>query len=145
MAEQLGKNFRVRRVVAGSPVTYVEVAGQTGLTRDVATNLINQSTKTSGKYGLQAPGRDDLTITVNGIRDLPDANGLEAVYAQRSADPQVAAVYQVVNIAPSPVAVVFQASMYVSNFSQDDPDEDNATYSFQLTLAAAPTIDDLTP
>jgi hypothetical protein len=142
---QLGQNFQVAKGDGASPEVFTLIAGQTGLSRGNSTNLIEQSNKTSGQFGIQAPGRKTLSYQVTGIRDLPDANGLEAVYAQQNVYPQVPAIYQVQDVSQSPVDVVFACSMYVSNFAQDDPDQDNGSYSFTLTVAAAPTIDDLTP
>jgi len=146
MAEQLGQDFRVFKGDGASPEVFTEIAGQRGLTRDISTNLIDQSSKSAGLFGLQTPGRKQITFSVTGVRDLPDASGLEAVYAQQAgSSSQVAANYRVMNTGVSPNTTVFEASMYVSNFSQDDDDQDSGGYSFQLTLAAAPTTDDLTP
>src|SRR5690606_850687 len=103
------------------------------------------SNKTTGQIALQAPGRKTLTITCTGVTTLPDADGLERVYAIQKVYPQVPANFQI-RVAPFESGdVVFEASMYVSNFSQDDPDQQNSTYSFQVTLAAAPSTDLLLP
>lgn len=143
---QLGHNFQVARGDAASPEVFTLIAGQTGLDRSAAQELIDQSSKTTGQYAVQAAGRKSLSIQVSGIRELPDASGLEAVYAQWSgATQQTAALFRIVDVSASPDAVVFEGSMYVSEFSQSDPDQDNSTYSFTLTLALAPTTDDLTP
>lgn len=143
MAKQLGRYFQVAKGDAASPEVFNIVAGQRGLQRSGSTNLVDQSDKTNYPYAVQAPGRTQFQITVPGVRDLPDPNGLEAVYAQWLAG--TASQYQILNTEPSPDTVVFQASMYVSNFEQDDPDEESGSFTFTLTLAAAPTVDDLTP
>lgn len=145
MAEELGQNFKLYvGLGTGSPETFTVVAGQKGLTREVATALIDVSSKTSGTYGQQVPGRGTLTINVTGQRVLPDANGLERVYAL--AQSRTAANFRIVNTLPSPTKIPFQCSMYVANFSQQDDDQQGGTYSFQLTVAStAPTVDDLTP
>jgi predicted secreted protein len=145
MALEQGQNFKLRVANAASPYTYTLVAGQRGLTREVASQLINLASKSSGIYGEQAPGRSNLVFNINGVRDLPDAAGLERVYALATALVKLPALFQVVKTDVSPVKVVYQGSMYVGNFSQSDNDQEGATYSFQLTVAAAPTADDMTP
>lgn len=143
MTQRLGQDYQL--FVDDGAGTFNPVAGQTGLTRDGSTNLINTSSKTTGKYDTQAPGRAALTLTVNGKLDLPDANGFERVSAIEAVYPQQSADFQL-REAPFAVGdVVFQAPMFVSNLNTDFPDQDNATYSFQLTLDGPPTVDDLTP
>lgn len=144
MAEELGQYHSVYVAGAASPAVYTIVAGQRGLTRDASTNFIDVSSKSSGIYGQNAPGRAPLTMTVTGIRALPDANGLERVHALFKA--QDAGLFRVCKTDVSPVAVVFEMSMYVGNFSQSDNDQEGGTYSFTLTPSgAAATVDDLTP
>lgn len=143
MAKKLGHEYKL--FIDDGAGTFNEIAGQTGLTRDGSTELIDQSSKTTGQFAIQAPGRKNFTITCPGKTELPDANGLERVHTLQKAYPQVAETFQ---IRVSPFAtgdVVFQADMYISNFSMDDPDQDNSTYTFQLTLATAPATDLLEP
>jgi hypothetical protein len=147
MAKKLGHQYKVFVGDGTTAEEFTQIAGQTGLTRDGSTALIDQSSKTTGQIAIQAPGRKTLTLTVTGKLEVPDASGLEVVYAQQQVYPQVAANYQ---IRVDPFAddlddLVFQASMYVSNFSTDDPDQDNSTYSFQLTCAESPTVDLIEP
>lgn len=146
MAKKLGHEYKVFVGDGNTPTEgFTEIAGQTGLTRDGSTNLIDQSSKTTGQIAIQAPGRKTLTFTVTGNTELPDTNGLEAVYEQQKVYPQDPANYQV-RVAPfGDTDVVFQGSMYVSNFSMDDPDQDNSTWSFQITCADPPDIDLLEP
>ncbi len=143
MAEKLGQNYQL--FVNDGAGAYNAIQGQTGLTRDGSTTLINQSSKTTGKYDLQAPGRSNLTITCPGVVTLPDANGLERVHTLDKAHPQVPETFQIREDPYASDDVIFEASCYVSNFTRDDPDQDNATYSFQLTLAANPTVNLLKP
>ena len=143
--EKLGQNYRL--FVGDGAVTeaFTAVAGQTGLTRDGSTTLIDQSSKTTGQFAIQAPGRKTFTITCSGKVKLPDANGLEEVYAIQKVYPQDPANFQVRLDPFAADDVVFASSMYVSNFSMDDPDQDNSTYSFQVTCADTPTVDLLEP
>ncbi len=143
MAKKLGHEYKLFLDDGGG--SFNEIAGQTGLTRDGSTNLIDQSSKTTGQFAIQAPGRKTFTITCPGKVELPDADGLERVHSLQKVYPQVAEDWQV-RVSPFTTDdVVFAGSMYISNFQMDDPDQDNSTYSFQLTCAAAPSVDLLSP
>lgn len=147
MAKKLGHEYKLYVGDSATPTeAFAQIAGQTGLTRDGSTALIDQSSKTTGQIAIQAPGRKTLTFTCTGKVEVPDENGLEEVYALQKVYPQAAANWQI-RVSPFDATddLVFAGSMYISNFSIDDPDQDNSTYSFQLTCAAAPTTDLLTP
>lgn len=141
MARELGRFFKVYVGDGASPEVFTAIAGQEGLDRNAATNLIDQSNKSDNPYAVQAPGRTTLTVSISGKRIIPDAAGLERVYSQFKA--QAATNFRVVNEEPSPDLTVLEGSFYISSFSQGDADEDNATYSFDLTVASAPTTDTL--
>lgn len=144
MAEELGQNFKLYVGSTASPYTYAVLAGQRALTRNVATNFIDISSKSSGVYGQQAVGRGNLTIEVSGQRVLPDANGLER--AHTLATTRVAGMFRICKTDVSPVKVVFECSMFVGNFSLTDNDQEGSTFSFTLSVAStAPTVDDMTP
>lgn len=144
MARELGRYFQLYAgSAATSPITYTVVAGQTGITRDASSNLVDQSNKTDYPYAVNAPGRAAFTITVTGKRVLPDANGLERIYTCFKT--QASTFCRITNTTVSPAVHPLVGLFYVTSFSQDDQDEDNGTYSFVLTPAAAPTVDDLTP
>lgn len=147
MAKKLGHEYKLFVGDGEVSESFTQIAGQTGLTRDGSTALIDQSSKTTGQIAIQAPGRKTLTITCTGKAELPDANGLERVYAIQKEYPQEPANFQVrVDPFTDPEDdVVFAGSMYVSNFSLDDPDQDNSTFSFQITCADTPTVDGLEP
>lgn len=139
MTKRLGHEFKV--YVDNGSGTYNPIAGEVEHNRDGSTSLIDQSAKGTGQFAIQAPGRKTLVITVSGKKDLPDANGLERVYALQKVYPQVAGNFQVRQDPFSGSDIKFAGSMYVSNFSDASPDQDNATFSFQLTCASAPTTD----
>ncbi len=139
MARKLGHEYKV--YVDNGSGTYNPIDGEVEHNRDGSTALIDQSAKGTGQFAIQAPGRKTLVITVSGKKSLPDSNGLERVYALQKVYPQVAGNFQ---IRLDPFAgsdVKFAAAMYVSNFNDASPDQDNATFSFQLTCASAPTTD----
>ncbi len=141
MARKLGHEYKL--YVDNGSGTFNEVQGQTGLTVDGSTALIDQSAKGTGQFAIQAPARKTLTITCTGKKVLPDTSGLERVYALQQVYPQASEGFQIRTDPFSGSDVIFAAEMYVSNFSEDNPDQDNATYSFQLTCASAPTTDQL--
>lgn len=136
---KLGQDYQV--YIDNGSGSYFPVAGEITHTRDGNTTLIDQSAKGTGQIALQAPGRKTLSMTVSGKKQLPDTNGLERVYALQKVYPQVANNVQVRLTPFGGGDVKFQASMYISNFNDAAPDQDNATFSFQLTCAAAPTVD----
>jgi hypothetical protein len=143
MAKKLGQEYKL--FVDNGSGTKTEIAGQTGLTRDGSTALIDQSSKTTGQIAIQAPGRKTLTITCTGKLEVPDANGIERVYAIQKVYPQVSESFEIRVDPWASGDVVFEGEMYVSNWSQDDPDQDNSTYSFQITCADVPNVDLLDP
>lgn len=136
---KLGHEYKV--YVDNGSGTFNPVQGEVDHNRDGSTNLIDTSAKGTGQFATQAPGRKTLVITVSGKKVLPDTNGLERVYALQKVYPQVAANWQIRKDPFSGSEVIFAASMFVSNFSDASPDVDNATFSFQLTCASAPTTD----
>jgi len=139
MADKLGHEFKV--YVDNGSGTYNPILGETDHTEDGSTTLIDTSAKGTGQFATQAPGRKTLVITVSGKMKLPDATGLERIYAVQKVYPQVPVNIQIRKDPFSGSEIVFQASMYVSNFGKASPDVENKTFSFQLTCAAAPTID----
>lgn len=141
--ERLGQNYKL--FVDDGAGTLNEIQGQTGLTFDGSTALIDQSSKTTGQIAIQAPGRKTLTITCTGKVVLPDANGLERVHTIEKVYPQVSERFEIREDPHLVGDIVFAGEMFVSNFSLDHPDQDNSTFSFQLTPAAAPSVDDLSP
>lgn len=141
MANRLGHEEKIY-VDNGSGV-FNEIAGQTSYDAKRTTNLIDQSSKTTGRIAIKTAGRQELTLSVTGKKVVPDPNGIERVFALTQVYPQVAGNFQI-RVSPFTVDDVrFQGSMYVGNFSETGPDQDNATWSFDLTCAAAPSTDKL--
>jgi hypothetical protein len=138
MARYRGEDFRV--FVDNGSGSYNLVAGQTGLSTNNSTPMIDQSAK-GDVYSVKSPGRPDMSITVAGISDLPDTNGLERVFSLATA--RTANNYQV---RKSPFAggdVIFQASCYTGSFSTSKDDQASYTYTFELTLASQPSVSQL--
>src|SRR4051812_36018123 len=126
MANKLGHEFKL--YVANAAGTLNPIAGELEHNRDGSTTLIDQSAKGTGQFALQAPGRKTLVITVSGKKQLPDADGLERIYALQKVYPQVAGTFQIRKDPFSGSEVIFACSMYVSNFNDAAPDQDNATF-----------------
>lgn len=141
MARRLGQDYKL--YVDDGASNLNPIAGETSLSVARNTNLIDQSAKGDGAYAVQAVGKSEITISVSGGLQVPDANGLERI--QSLATARTAGNFQVRVDPWSSSDTVFVASMYVSNFSLSLDDNANATFSFNLTLASAPTKDQLSP
>jgi predicted secreted protein len=139
MANRLGHEEKI--FVDNGSGTFTEIAGQVSYSMKRSTNFIDQSSKTTGRIALKAPGRQDLTLTVTGKKIVPDANGLERVFALTQVYPETPTNFQIRVTPFTSGDVRFQSSMYVGNYNEDGPDQDNTTYSFDLTCAAAPSVD----
>jgi hypothetical protein len=135
----LGSDYRLY-VSDGAGGYNLAALVQSDLTMPSPQDLIDQSGK-GDVYKVKTPGRPDRTITCTGVQVYPDTNGLERVYSLFKAVPQAPVTFQVRNSPFSSGDVVFEASMFISNFSRTAPDQQNATFSFELSLAAAPTVD----
>jgi predicted secreted protein len=145
MAKKLGHEYKLFVGDGSTAENFSQIAGETGLTFDAPTNFIDTSSKTSGRYGEQTPGRSSLTITASGKLELPDADGLERVNELDATDPKTSGTFQI-RVAPfADEDVVFQASMFVGNFNRDFSDQDNANWTFSLGLDGPPDVDLLVP
>lgn len=141
MARRLGQDYKL--YVDNGSGTYNPLAGEVSLSIERSSTLIDQSVKGDGAYAVQAVGKSQLTINVGGGLILPDAGGIERLYTL--ANTRVAGNIQIRLDPWASDDVLFAASMYVANFNRDKGDNANATFTCQLTLAAAPTTDLLEP
>jgi predicted secreted protein len=139
MANRLGQDEKIF-VDNGSGV-FNEIQGQTSYSINRSTNFINQSSKTTGTYDQEAPGRQKLQLSVQGIKIVPDANGLERVLALSIS--KAAAVYQIRVTPFTGSDVRFSCSMFTGGISEDSPDQNNQTWKVDLSNASltGPTID----
>lgn len=143
MAKKLGRYFRLAIGNGASPEVFTIIAGQRSLGFDASPNFFDTSSKDDYPYATQGVGRQTLNINVEGVLDLPDANGIEAVEA--AAEAGTATNFRILDTEPSPDGVMFEGSMYCT-FQWDADDEAPGTYTIALTPAAAPTTAlDLTP
>jgi hypothetical protein len=136
MANRLGDDYKL--YVDNGSTQYFELAGQTGLTLGGPQDFIEQQAK-GDTYKIRVPGRPDRAVSITGNLRLPDPNGIERAFYL--AVNRTAAIFQI-RVRPFTGSdVVFSASMYAGNFQRDLPDQQNATYSFDLTLNTQPTVD----
>ena len=142
MARMSGEDYRL--FVKNASSVYNDIDGEVSLQPNRQTNMRDQSVKGDGAYMVKKPAKTDVTINLSGKLQLPDPDGIERVHDL--AKTRTAADYQIRVTPFSGTDVIFEASMYASNMSGPGADDDdNGTFSFQLTLAATPTIDKLTP
>lgn len=142
MATLLGNNYRLW-VESSTPGTYNMIAGQNGLSYDRKANTIDVSTKDNAPYGLTAAGLFEVSVKLDGICNLPDANGLTRVETQFKA--QTATKFQIRKGGASGTGsdVVFEASCYITGLPLEYGQNDAVKYSIELGLAAAPVTDTL--
>ncbi|MBB5684292.1 phage tail tube protein [Sphingobium boeckii] len=143
MAKKLGNDYRLW-IDSSTPGTPAQILGQTTLKISRQAGQIDTATKDDFPYGTQAPGLKSLTIDAEIYPNLPDASGytrLETVGAGSA--PVLFQIRKGGSAGVAPADVVFAASMYVGNLDTDFSKNDVVKCTFQLTLAAAPTIDTL--
>ncbi len=143
MAKKLGKDYRLW-IESATPGTYNEIKGQVGLKYSRKANGIDASSKEDFPYGIEAKGRQSITIDFDIKPDLPDANGYTR-FETRAAlvTPTLFQIRKGGSTGADPADVVFAASMNIMSSDTDLPDNDMVKASGQLTLAAAPTTDTL--
>jgi hypothetical protein len=144
MGKKLGNDYRlwIESAVAG---TYNEVKGNTAITVNRQGGLFDTSSKDDGAYATQGPGLKAVSLSVTTRPNLPDANGYTRLETIALTSPAPATNYQVRKGGSAGVTgdTVFQASMYVANLNTSYPLNGVLEASFELGLAAAPTIDAL--
>jgi len=144
MSKKLANDYLLW-VESSTPGTYNVVKGQRGLTVGRSATKIDLTSKTDAGYGVSAAGLRDLTMTMECIPDLPDANGYTRLETLALASPQAAFNIQVRKDALSGDGsdVVFAGSVYgnieSTNLNQNEP----VSVSFSFYAAAAPTTDAL--
>jgi predicted secreted protein len=140
MAAALGNDARlfIQSAVAG---TFNQIAGQRDLDLPRKAGSIDIGDKNSAPYGKTAPGNFDVTITLEGVPDLPDANGLARADAQFKA--RDTEVFQIRKAPYATDDVIFECECYVLDLSLTAPRDAEQRYSLALGLAAAPTVDEV--
>lgn len=142
MAKKLGNDYRLW-IESATPGTYNEIKGQTSMKVSRKSSDIDTSTKDDYPYGTQAPGLKTLTIDVELYPNLPDANGYTRFEAAAQGTNPVNFQIRKGGSSGTDSDAVFEASMYIGSFDSDFGKNDVVKCNAQLSLAAAPTTDEL--
>lgn len=134
---QLGKDFRLKISDGASTPAFLSIAGEQKVGRKASSDKIDTGSKDDGSYRTGTFGQKTIDISVNGITKIPDPGYTRLYAVQKLAVPEVEV--QIVNTITN--EVVFQGVMGVGNFSDEYDQKSGVTWSADLTLAAAPTID----
>jgi predicted secreted protein len=126
-------------VQSATPGTFTAIAGQRDLDYQRKAGQIDLGDKNSGGYGKKGPGEFDVSITLEGVPDLPDANGLGRVDTKFKA--RATEIFQIRTAPFATDDVVFECECYVLDCSRSDPRNAEARYSIALGLADVPTTD----
>lgn len=142
MSVKLGNDYRVW-IESATPGTYNQIAGQQDLSVNRNGQTIDISSKNDFPYAAQAAGARTLNIALSGVADLPDANGYTRLETQ--ANLTIATPFNIQvrkgGSTGSGSDVVFQGSMYATDFNQSMSRNDAVKYSVTLVASAAPTTD----
>jgi predicted secreted protein len=117
---------------------FVNVGGQTTLSKKVSTDKIDFSSKDDGRIKASGFGQQEISFSVAGKLKLPDA-GFSRVQTIANASPPECDI-QVVRGA----TVLFQGTIGMGNLSWDAATNSAVNYSFDMTAVSLPTIDDVT-
>jgi hypothetical protein len=142
VAKKLGNDYRLW-IESATPGTYNELKGGQDLsvTRNGAT--IDTSTKSDFPYGTSAPGMRQLSIPFSILPSLPDTTGytrFETVANATVAAPINFQIRKGGSTGGTP-DVVFQGSMYITDFNTDFGQNGAVKVTGTLVAAAAPTTD----
>lgn len=143
MAKILGNDYRLW-IESGTPGTFNQIAGQQTMTLDRQAQTIDISSKDDFPYAAQAAGARSLSIQVELLPDLPDANGftrLETQAAQTVSTPFNVQIRKDGDAGTDPADVVFEGSVYATNFNTSFGQNDAVKASVTLVAAAAPDTD----
>lgn len=142
MAKKLGNDYRLW-IESSTPGTFNEVKGQTTLTINRSSESIDTSTKDDFPYGTQAQGLKTLSIDAEVYPNLPDANGYTRLETLSQGTGVTGVQIRKGGATGEDEDAVFEASMYIGSLNTDMGKNDVVKSNFQLTLAAAPTVDTL--
>ena len=143
MAKKLANDYRLW-IDSATPGTFAMIKGQQDISVSRNGATIDTSTKDDFPYGTQAPGLRSLSIPFSIIPDLPDATGytrLETVALAATSTPVNFQIRKNGSSGAAPADVVFQGSMYVTDFNSSFGQNDAVKVTGTLVSAAAPTTD----
>jgi len=145
MAKKLGNDYTVW-VESATAGTYNQIKGQQGATVNRNAASIDLTTKDDAGYGVSAPGLRDLSIDLDIIPNLPDANGytrLETLCNAATIAPFNIQIRKGGAAGNGTTDVVFAGSVYGNLDSTGFAQNAGVTVKVKFTAAAAPTTDQL--
>jgi hypothetical protein len=139
---KLGKTYRLK-VGDGTPDTelFNKIAGEQTLSKKGSSETIDTSSKDDGNTKSQQYGQRTITISAAGEVKLPDA-GLARLAAVAEMTPPNCNI-EIVDTSTGTDVTVYAANVSVGNDNVQMDNGKAATYSFDLTLTAAPTTNTL--
>ncbi len=145
MGKKLGNDYRVwvESAVAG---TFNEIKGNTALSISRSGGAIDTSSKETFPYGTQAAGARSVSIQATFRPDLPDAQGYGRLATNAKAlvsTPFLIQVRKGGSAGVAPGDVVFEGSVYVTDFNDQLGLNEVVETSVTFVLAAAPVTDTL--
>jgi predicted secreted protein len=136
---QLGKNYRLKVGDGAGTEVFNLIGGEQKLMFSSSPDAIDASSKDDGNYKTELFGQQKVSITVSGKAKIPDV-GLSRL--DTLAKTGAAGNMKVVNLTGT-ATDVFVCSLSVGNRQVDFDDQQSVTYSYSLSLAAAPSVDSL--
>ncbi len=132
-------------IESATPGTYNYIKGQGTAVINRSQSNIDGSSKDTPGYSTGTYGRKTITIDLDMVPKLPDANGYSRLEANCNAVPTAPFNIQIRKNGVNGVSAdaIFAASVNGSISSVTLPDNDKVTAKGQLQLANAPTVDTL--
>lgn len=128
----------VIKIGAVGATTFINIGGQTSLSKKVSTDKIDFSSKDDGRIKSSGFGQQEITFSVAGKLKLPDAGFALVQTVSNSAPPECDVQITKGNV------VVYQGTVGVGNLSWDAATNGPVNYTFDMTAVAVPVVDDLT-
>lgn len=143
MTKKLSNDYRLW-IESSTPGTYNEIKGQQTLSINRASGTVDTTTKDDFPWGSQAPGSRSVSIPFGLIPNLPDPDGytrLETLAASDVSTPIGIQIRKGGSSGADPGDVVWECSMYVTDFNTGLDQNTPVTATGTLVNAAPPTLD----
>lgn len=142
MAKLLGNNYRLW-IESATTGTYNMITGQQSLSYTRKANTIDTAAKDDFPYATVSAGLFDISVSLDGIATLPDANGF--TLAETNFKSQTAKNFQIRKGGSSGTSgdAVWTASCNILDMSIDYGQNEGAKYKLELGIASAPSTDAL--
>lgn len=143
-SKKLGSDYMVW-VESAVPGTYNVILGQGNCTINRSSSNIDTTSKDDGDYGTGAPGPRALSVDLDILPKLPDANGFTRCETLSNASPRVPFNIQIRKNGLTGVSgdSVLTCSVYGNLDSTSLGQAAAAAVKATFTAAAAPTVDTL--